>query len=195
LPASCDNELRLWTALEWNAIKEMIPGALMSDFAAKLMLDKLTEVAAEIGRDRFHETVMKVIEMCDRRPTVARFRMLAGLNSRLDVQQEATAKAWELLSHIVARHLGQDAHGNYGLKTWLEKAEGGYFIEHSVPEISVATRRAAAAMGGWAALAESYPTYWNQKYQMFKDLYRPAAEDMLAYLTHETRLSAGSVEG
>lgn len=169
----------------------MIPGPLLSDEAAKLYVDMLTAIAVEVGQMHFHRTILKAIETCDRRPTIAMFRKLAGLNGRLDVHQEATAKAWELITHIVSRHIGRDGEGNCQLKTWLERTDGGVFIEHRVPEMSVATRRAVAALGGWAALVESRPTFWSQKFQMFREIYRPDPSDMFADQAHETRLSAG----
>lgn len=152
-------------------VREMIPGPLLSDQATNLYLNRLEEVASAVGVERFHEVVLHIIDTCDRRPTVATFRRLAGLNGRLDPQQERLVEAWDLVSKVLTRHIGRDHNGNVVLRSWLQSV-GNEHREIPVPEIPAGVKDAVRMMGGWNALVESWPTYAGQKYSQFRELYR-----------------------
>jgi hypothetical protein len=164
-------DLRKWVATELQAVREMIPGPLLSDQATNLYLDRLEEVASTVGAERFHAIVLHIIDTCDRRPTVATFRKLAGLNGRLDPQQEQLVAAWDLVSKVLTRHVGRDHNGNVILRPFLQHETSGY-REIPVPEIPQGVKDAVRMMGGWAALVESWPTYAGQKFSQFSQLYR-----------------------
>lgn len=143
----------------------------MSDSAANYLLDRLVELAAEIGPERFHDVIVRAIETCERRPVLATFRRLAGMNSRLDAHGEALATAWEIVTQVVVKHIGRDAENSVYLKPFLRR-DGDTFREEPVPAIPEGVRRAVASMGGWSALAEAYGgEWWNARFQTFRDLY------------------------
>lgn len=168
--SSGSSELRARVALEWQMVREMIAGPLVSDEAAQLTITMMVDVAVEIGQERFHAAILKAIETCERRPTVATIRRIAGVNGRLEAQQEATASAWELVTKIVTRHIGRDAEGNVRLQGHLIR-DGEVFREEPVPEIPEGVRRAVIAMGGWSSLADSHPTFWGARWSHWKELY------------------------
>jgi hypothetical protein len=175
-------------ALEHQAVKELISGPLMSDAAAAIMLDRLEEVAQQIGRQRFHEVVLKIIDTCERRPTVATYRKMAGLNGRLEPQQEAFSRAWELVTLVVLRHVKFDGNGYAGLQPWLSSNEDGGSSEQPVPDIPPGIRAAVVALGGWGGLRESYnTTYWGAKLQQFREIYRGEESRTPATCTDEAK--------
>ncbi len=158
-------------ALEYQMIREMIPGPQLSDEATNLFLDRLMEILLRVGQERFHEIVLQIIDTHDRRPTVATFRRLAGMNNRLDPQQERLVEAWDLVSRILTRHIGRDVQGNVVLRSFMQ-SEGEGHREIPVPEIPPGVKETIRMMGGWSALVESWPTYAGQKFSQFSQLYR-----------------------
>lgn len=157
----------------------------MSDHATQILLDSLEKIAREIGTERFHEVIMKAIDTCERRPTIATYRKLAGLTTRLSPQDEALAAAWELVTLIVTRFLAYDAEGNISVRPRIAFHDGKHF-EEMPPEVLEGVRKAVMAMGGWKALASSYPEWWGQRFQAFKELYRPSQEEVAALLGPKT---------
>lgn len=148
----------------------MVPGPLPSKQADALALDMLEVIAKDIGTTRFHEMILKAIETCERRPTIAALRRLAGLNDRLDSNANALAAAWGLVTDVVCKHIGRDGNGTAFLQSRVYR-DGNLFREEPIPEIKDSVRRAVHAMGGWAVLADSYPQWWGQRYQQFKELW------------------------
>jgi hypothetical protein len=157
------DDLPVRVALEYQMIRETIPGPMMSDDATKLFLSRLEEVARTVGAEKFHAIILHIIDNFDRRPTVAHFRRLAGLNNRLDPQQEEVVVAWALVVKILTRHIGRDGEGHVVLQDRVDEA---------VPAIPQGVKDAVKLMGGWSALYESWPAYAGQKWMAFKDLYR-----------------------
>ena len=145
--------------MEVQLLRECIPGPLLSVEAMQITQNMMVAIAEEIGTEKFHTTILKAIETCDRRPTVAKIRQLAGLNSRLEPAQEAAAKAWGIVVTVLTRHIGRDGEGNVILRPFLSRA-GDAFHEKPVPDIPEGVRKSVAALGGWGALAESFPQ-WN----------------------------------
>jgi hypothetical protein len=186
---SSTDDLRRFVAVEYQTCNELIPGARLSDHAAKIMLDSLEEIARTIGKERFHEMIVRAIETCDRRPTLATYRKLAGLNSRLGPQEEALAKAWELTTVILTRFLSHDAEGNAVIRPRISQRDGEYF-EELPPEIPEGVRKAVAGLGGWKALLSSYPEWHSQRFHDFKELYRPSAEEQALLLAPVTKALA-----
>lgn len=135
-----------------------------------MALDMLEVIAKDIGTTRFHEMILKAIETCERRPTIAVLRRLAGLNERLDSNAIALAKSWELVTLIVTRHIGRDGEGNAVIQPRLY-CDSGVWREHPIPEIPEGIWRAVRSLGGWGALADSYPAYWGVRWAQFKELY------------------------
>jgi hypothetical protein len=185
LPDSCNNGLRVWVAAELQTVRELIPGPLMSDHATEILLDSLEKIATEIGPERFHEVVMKAIETCERRPTIAVYRKLAGLTTRLSPQDEALAAGWETVTVVVTRFLSYDAEGNVSVRPRITARDGKHFEEFP-PEIPGGVQKAVMSLGGWKALANSFPEWHSQRFQTFKELYRPTPEEVTLLLAPKT---------
>lgn len=161
----------------------MIPGPLPSKEADKLTLDMLESVAEQIGRESFHAVIVKAIQTCERRPTIAMLRNLAGLNSRLTLDAEAVAAAWSFIVGIVKRHIGRDGNGNAFLQPFISyRGTGGLCVQEDVPDTPIGIHEAVSAMGGWGALAESLPQWTTQKFNQFRDIYRPTTFEKNALL-------------
>jgi len=145
----------------------MIPGQLMSDEAARLQLKLMVELANEIGLQRFNDTVEKAIESCDRRPTVATMRRLAGVAY---VEPTSVAKAWELVTELVTKHVKYNEQGVAVLapRSTMKDAK---FVEVPIPPVPPEVTRTVTAMGGWGSLVDSYPMFWGQRYANFRELY------------------------
>jgi hypothetical protein len=173
--------LRDWVKMEVQLLRECIPGPLLSVEAMQITQNMMVAIAEEIGTEKFHTTILKAIETCDRRPTVAKIRQLAGLNSRLEPAQEAAAKAWGIVVTVLTRHIGRDGEGNVILRPFLSRA-GDAFHEKPVPDIPEGVRKAVAALGGWGALAESFPQWNGQKWGQWKELYNPDPAEIAALL-------------
>lgn len=176
----------MWVAGEYQVLREMIPGPAMSDAATKIMLDELEAVASQIGEAAFHGVILKAIETCERRPTLATLRNLAGLNRRLSPKDEALAKAWEILSVCVTRFMAYDGEGNVSLKARVSQRDGHYF-EEEPPHVPDGVMRAVRSLGGWKALVESYPTWWTQRFQSFKEVYSPGEGEQAILLGSGSR--------
>ena len=182
--ASCD-DLRPWVAAEAQIVRECIPGPTISDQAAKIMLDALEGIAREIGRENFHAVAVKIIETCERRPTIATYRKLAGLTTRLSPQDEALAAGWELITMVVTRFLAYDAEGNVSVRPRIAQHDGKHF-EEMPPKIPDGVRKAVMSLGGWKLLASSYPEWWGAKFQAYKEMYRPTPEEVASLLAPAT---------
>jgi hypothetical protein len=141
-----------------------------SDEAAKLRLELLAEVAEAVGEQRFVQAVRKAISVSHRRwdVSVARVREMAGL--RFVPEPSPAAKAWTFLIQVFIDHCRTDQDGNYRLepKTVIvdEKAK-----VTPVPDVPLPIKRALQSLGGWAAIAESWPEYVGAKFNQFKELY------------------------
>jgi hypothetical protein len=157
-------------------LRELIPGPLLSDEAREFYLDAMTELAGRLGQQAFQALLGRVIESCDRRPTIATLRRLAGLGD----DPSPTVVAWELVTTLVSRHLARDGNGNavLGASTRLRE---GVAVETPVPAIPEAVRRAVGCLGGWTALADSYPLWWGARYKDFKELYHEDAGTALQH--------------
>lgn len=161
----------------------------MSDSAARFLLDQLVELAIEIGAERFHKVIVTAIQTCERRPVLATFRRLAGLNPRLDSNAELLVAAWRFLTGICRQHIGRDGNGNAVLQPRVYRSDGRIFMETPVPQIPDGIRATVATMGGWGSLADAYPEWWNQRWMTFKELYSPMPGDAEAFET----VSDGSI--
>ncbi len=165
--------------LEWQILKECIPGPLMSDEAARHYRDRLVDLAIKVGPVRFHEVIVTLIDTCDRRPTIGMFRKVAGVNNRLDPFAETVALAWNLVTNVVARHIKRDGNGNAILMSHTTVVRGR--VEDTpVPSIPGGITQAVKSMGGWTALADSYPQYWGQRFHNFKELLRLTSDEAAA---------------
>jgi len=82
----------------------------------------------------------------------------------------ALAEAWDLTIRVVTRHIGRDGEGNAVLQPRVYR-DGDVFREEPVPDIPEGVRRAVRAMGGWSALADSYPQWTGQRFAQFKELW------------------------
>jgi hypothetical protein len=143
----------------------------MSDEAAKLRLELLAELAEQVGEQRFVRAVRDTIKVSHRRwdCSVARVREMAGL--KWTPPPSPAAQAWELVTKVFIDHCRTDGDGNYRLE---EKTVnyGGTARVFPVPEISPAIKKAVQCLGGWAALAESWPEYWQAKFKDFREFYQ-----------------------
>lgn len=163
-------ELRAWVAGEYQILREMLPGPLPSKEADALALDMLEAMAQEIGVGAFHAMILKAIETCERRPTIATLRRIAGLNDRLDAQQMALAEAWASVTRVVTKHVGRDGEGHAILQPRIYR-DGDVFREEPVPNIPTEVLQAVRSMGGWGALADSYPAFWGMRFANFKEFF------------------------
>lgn len=163
--------MRDWVKGQDELIRELIPGPLLSDEARTFYIDAMTAIAADIGPQAFQAVVGRIVATCERRPTIATFRKLAGLG--MDAPTPAAA-AWDLVSMIVVRHLDRDGNGMAFVAPKTRMVDGQAVTEQP-PVIPEPVRRAVIALGGWTALAESYPSFWGMRWQHFKDLYHESA--------------------
>jgi hypothetical protein len=193
-PASTSSpNLRDWVKMEVQLLRECIPGPLLSVEAMQITQNMMVAIAEEIGTEKFHVTILKAIETCDRRPTVAKIRQLAGLNSRLEPDAEAVAVAWSFIVGIVKRHIGRDGNGNAVLQPWVSYRSpglGGICVQEDVPDVPIGIHEAVSAMGGWGTLADNLPQWTSQKFNQFKELYRPTAfeRDQLLSISTSTAI-------
>lgn len=162
--------LAAWVGVKLTVIREMISGPVMSDEAAGLYLRLCIGIAQEIGHDAFNDLTERVVMECERRPTIATLRRMAGLVK--SDEPSATMVAWDLVSRIVSRHIGFDGEGNAILVPKV-LVQGVQAISEKVPEIPGDVARAVHMMGGWQSLANSYPTYWGMRFKDFKEVFVP----------------------
>jgi hypothetical protein len=160
-----------WVGIKFQALRELIPGAQMSDEATALYLQFLTAIAQEIGHDAFNALIERAVLTCERRPTIAQLRRMAGLV--IPEIPSPAAKAWDLVTEIVTRHLGYDSQGNAYIKPQASVGEGLKLHYTPVPPIPRDVSMAVRAMGGWTNLAEAYPAYWHMRYKDFREIYTP----------------------
>lgn len=142
----------------------------MSDEATQLRLEQLAEIAEQVGEQRFVKAVRDTIKVSHRRwdCSIARVREMAGLKWTPPIS--AAAEAWSMVTRIFIDHCRTDGDGNYRLEEKVVNVDGKAQVT-PVPEIPLAVKRAIQGLGGWAALAESWPEYWSAKLRDFRDLY------------------------
>lgn len=142
----------------------------MSEEAMQLRLEMLAEIAEQVGEQQFVQAVRNAIKVSHRRwdCSIARIREMAGL--RYTPEPSASAKAWELVTRVFIDNCRTDMNGNYRLEEKIVNFNGVARV-FAVPEISPAIKRAIQGLGGWAALAESWPEYWSAKLRDFRELY------------------------
>lgn len=162
------NSAASWVAGKIVVLNEMIPGQQRSDDAARLYLRMMIKMASEVGQERFNAAIEKAIETCEyRRPTIATMRRLCGIAS---VEPTEVALAWALVTKIVTRHTRYNENGSVILVP-RHKREGNDVREEPVPEVAPNIARAVSLLGGWAALVDAHPIYWNQRFTTFKELF------------------------
>lgn len=141
-----------------------------SEQAAELRLELMAELAEEVGEQRFVRAVRDAIKVSHKRwdCSVARVREMAGL--RHVPPPSATATAWEFVTQVFIDHVRTDPAGNYVLEEKWTALDGVPTVK-PVPFIPFPIKRAVQGMGGWAALAESWPEFWTSKLRDFRELY------------------------
>jgi hypothetical protein len=158
-------------------MKELVPAKEMSDEAARAMLDMAEDAAAQVGKEKFHNALVKAMTLAGQfRPTIGTIRRCCGLMPRLDTDAEAVAVAWSFIVGIVRRHVGRDGNGNAILQPWVSYRSpslGGICVQEDVPDIPIGIHEAVSAMGGWGTLADNLPQWTSQKFNQFKELYQP----------------------
>jgi len=159
-----------WATLNYQVmVREMIPGPQMSDQARAIFEGKLAGIAGEIGPERFIALLDLVVDTCDRRPTIATLRELAGIPRPKPRPQYVSA--WNVVTLVVRRHLRLDTESGTMVVVPYARMNAGVFVEEPAPEITASIQRAVDGLGGWSNLSSSYPEYWSAKLNMFKDLY------------------------
>lgn len=153
-------------------VKELFPVATPeSDMAAKLRLELMTEIAAEVGPENFLRAVRKAISLSRSRYdcTIRRIRECAGLS----VEPESpAAAAWSLVTRVFDDHCRLGWDGNYHLEKKVVLVNDRAKVME-VPEVSEAAMRAIRGLGGWGALADR--SAWSYRYRDFKELYTSEA--------------------
>ena len=168
-----DHETERLAVAGWQMVRELLPSKMESDAALKVRIGFLKEIVAEVGNERFIAAIKQCVRTCMYRNevTIARIRQEAGLS--VAPAPSPAVEAWELVTRIVVGHIGRDAEGNAVLEPRVVlRSDSGLALVQKVPAIPDAVARAVAAMGGWSALAESYPAWWGQRLQQFEKLYR-----------------------
>jgi len=162
-----DHETERLAVAGWQMVRELLPSKMESDAALKVRIGFLKEIVAEVGNERFIAAIKQCVRTCMFRNevTIARIRQEAGLS--VAPAPSPAVEAWELVTRIVTHHLGRDAEGNAVLQPHVKISENHLAVMTSLPNIPDAVARAVAAMGGWSALAESYPAWWGQRLQQF----------------------------
>ena len=142
-----------------------------SDLAVKLRLEMMTDIAMEVGAERFMAAVKQAITLSRHRYdcSIARIRECAGLHQG-SVMSPAM-KAWADVTEIVEKHVRRSPEGGWRLEDHYEQ-RGGVWWTTPVPTISPAMLRAVKMIGGWAALAQTDPAYWNQRMRDFCAAYQ-----------------------
>jgi hypothetical protein len=202
---SC-SELRAWVALELQVMKELVPAKEMSDEAARAMLDMAEDAAAQVGKERFHDALVKAMTLAGQfRPTIGTIRRCCGLIPRLGVNEQAVAAAWSMVTTVVTKHLGVDGNGNRYLAPWLRR--DGYsgamgdnpmqlqsWKEEPVPAIPASVVAAVKALGGWGALADAHPQWWPQRFEAFKQLWQPDPDEIAELLSPAPSTSIAKIQ-
>lgn len=185
-------------------MKELVPAKEMSDEAARAMLDMAEDAAAQVGKEKFHNALVKAMTLAGQfRPTIGTIRRCCGLMPRLDTNAEAVAAAWSLVTTVVTKHLGVDGNGNRYLAPWLHR--DGYsgavgdnpmqlqsWKEELVPAIPSSVVEAVKALGGWGALADAHPQWWPQRFEAFKQVWRPDPAEIQTLLADAHALPGNS---
>jgi hypothetical protein len=145
-----------------------------SDEAFKARVVFLREIVDEVGADRFIEAVKQAIRISEFRSQVSigRIRRLCGL----DVTEPTTpaVQAWHLVTTVTTRFVRRDVNGNAVLEPRVTLSEQRMAIIEQVPNIPDAVQRAVNMLGGWGALSDAYATgWWSQRWQSFRESYRP----------------------
>jgi hypothetical protein len=157
----------------WQLVREMFPitNHNESDASLKLRAELFGRIVEEVGEERFIEALKQAISVSQRRydVTVARVREFAGLKYIQPIS--ATAEAWRFVTQIFLDHVRMDGNGNYMLEPKVINHAGHCHLI-APPKIPKAVKNAVVAIGGWAALADSYPNYWAVRYKEFKEIYK-----------------------
>lgn len=168
--------LEAWVGLRYQVVREMIPGPTVSDEAARLFVSKLASIADAIGPESFVDLMEGVIDTCERRPTVALLKRMAGLQRP---ESSPAVEAWRLVTHVVQYHLHGVSAGTVEMRDRIKMVDGRANVEVA-PVIPPDVKQAVAMMGGWGALLESYPAYWNMRWMTFKEMFVPSGNGIVA---------------
>jgi hypothetical protein len=157
----------------WQMVRELLQGPMESDEALQMRIVFLCEIVDEVGAERFIEAVKQAIRISEFRSQVSigRIRRLCGL----DVTEPTTpaVQAWHLVTTVATRFVRRDVNGNAVLEPRVTLDDNRQGIVEPVPDIPDAVAKAVQDMGGWGALQDSFPAWWAQRFQLFKELYRP----------------------
>lgn len=158
-------------AVAWQTVRELFPVANNeSDYAVRLRVKLMSQIIDEVGQEKFTEAVEMAISVSQRRydVSVARIRECADL--RYVPPITPVARAWQFVTQTFINHCRLSADGNYRLEDKTIWKDGVGYIT-PVPHIPSNIMKAIHCLGGWAALAESYPEYWTAKLRDFRDFY------------------------
>ena len=159
-------------AIGWQLARELLAGPQESDEAVRARIEFLKEIIVEVGPRQFLAAVKQAIRISQYRNevTIKRIRECAGLD--VSPPKSSAAKTWELVTEIVTHHIERDENGNAVLSEHIVMRPEGVVLV-PVPNIPESLARAVRDMGGWGALADSYPQWWAQRFNMFREVYRP----------------------
>jgi hypothetical protein len=158
-------------AVGWQLCREVLPAQQQeSDLALKMRLKLLGQLVEEVGEARFMQAIEKAISISHARwqVTVARIRECAGLC--YTPPRSPAAVAWEFLIQVFLDHVRIDGKGNYVLEEKVRNVDDKAVVT-PVPVVPAASLRALRSLGGWAAIAEAWPTYITAKWRDFRDFY------------------------
>jgi len=151
----------------------MLNGPMESDEALSVRIVFLKEIIDKVGIDKFNEAVKEAIRISEFRSqvTIGRIRRLCGLS--MAEPPSPAAEAWVLVTEVVQKFVQRDVHGNAVLEPRVIVSKQHMALMEEVPNIPDAVQKAVDFMGGWGALQDAHPTWWNQRWSVFKDVYRP----------------------
>jgi hypothetical protein len=143
-----------------------------SDEFLRFRINELCNIIEEVGPEKFQQAITRCLRIYSNRWqfTIANIRREAGLECT--PAQPAHVEAWEIVTECLKNHVARNAEGRVVLEPKIVMRDGRPTVR-SVPRLSDAIERAVSLMGGWESLWQAWPTYWNMRFQQFKECYRP----------------------
>ena len=168
-----DAEIDQLAITSWQLCREvLIVQWVETDAALNYRVSAFGKIIREVGAARFQEAMVRCLEIYSK-PwdiTLANVRREAGLDC--SPTKTPTVEAWSLVTKIVTRHVVYDANGCAILQPKVRVVDGAAVVE-PVPEIPDTVSAAVKLLGGWQSLKEAHPVWWTQRFQLFRECFRP----------------------
>lgn len=76
-----------------------------------------------------------------------------------------------MVTTIVRNHVSRNADGHVSLESKVMIRDGVVTVI-PVPQVSDSIRRAVDLLGGWGAMREAWPQWWNQRFTQFMAIFK-----------------------